>query len=149
MIQPTRLQFCSDIYFCAALAGSPFVIHNGPEQTIALIAWMAEEGSVAHWNPFDTTERVPGSTDLPGNTAGVQVYPTEHDGLLALFTTLEGAAYGGIRWALDYPGSSAEEIALQVARSPWGTWRNDPSAAANTVGIVRSHFCNYAAGIVH
>ena len=155
MPQPTRLQYVGGLYFVSALPGSRLVIRNDAEHTTALVAWMAQEGSPAHWNPFDTTLVVPGhSSDLPGNPDRVQVYDSEAVGGKAFFDTLietaNGEDYATLRWVLSSGNVTAEVVARTIAQSPWGTWRNDPAGAAAFVSnVVRPHFCQYASQIVH
>lgn len=53
-----------------------------------LASWMAREGTSAQFNPLATTLRVPGSTALGGNPAGVQNYPDFAAGVDATARTL-------------------------------------------------------------
>jgi hypothetical protein len=57
---------------------------------IALVAWEANEGSRASWNPLDTTLRMPGSTNF--NRVGVQNYLSLEQGLQAVALTLNKGA---------------------------------------------------------
>lgn len=59
-----------------------------------LVAWANQEGTKAHWNPLATTRTLPGSTTLPGNTAGVQQYATPDAGVQATADTIK--SYPGI-----------------------------------------------------
>lgn len=55
-----------------------------------LVSWAAKEGTAARNNPLATTLRTNGSTPLPGNSAGVQEYPTAAAGVAATAATLKG-----------------------------------------------------------
>lgn len=55
-----------------------------------LVAWSSVEDTKAHWNPLATTRTLPGSTTLPGNTAGVQQYATPEEGVQATADTIKG-----------------------------------------------------------
>jgi hypothetical protein len=120
-----RLQYAQTIIF---ISGGK--VHNDHSNELALVAWMEAEGSVARWNPFDTTEIVPGSTDLPGNPAHVQQYPSLEAGLNAFFETLASPDYGypEILKALK-TGNCACAVVEAVANSQWGTWRGQPQMA--------------------
>lgn len=87
---------------------------------------MQAEGNSARCNPFNTTEKVAGSTPLPGNTAGVQEYPTMKIGLEATARTLTYGAdhkqygYEKIRYAFRND-MGALRILWAWERSAWGT----------------------------
>ena len=87
---------------------------------IAIVAWEANEGSRATWNPLDTTLRMPGSTNF--NSVGVQNYRSLTQGLQATVLTLNKGAiiyrYGGIVAALT-ACAPAIETAQAVAGSNW------------------------------
>jgi hypothetical protein len=61
---------------------------------VTVVAWQAQEGTRAAWNPLATTRGMPGSTRFNGH--GVQNYVTAEQGLQATVLTLrEGwSAYG-------------------------------------------------------
>jgi hypothetical protein len=65
---------------------------------VVTIAWQAQEGTQAAWNPLATTHRMDGSTDF--NSVGVQNYRTLAQGLEASKETIENGwdsyGYGGI-----------------------------------------------------
>jgi hypothetical protein len=86
----------------------------------ALVAWMQTEGSNADWNPFATTQRMPGSTNF--NSIGVQNYVSSKQGIEATWKTLNfsGHRYGKIRRRLRN-GDTARKILEAVAESDWGT----------------------------
>lgn len=87
---------------------------------IVLVAWEANEGSRAMWNPLDTTLGMPGSTDF--NSVGVQNYQSLTQGLEATALTLNRGAiiyrYGAI---VDDLRACAPpiETAQAVAASNW------------------------------
>jgi len=89
-----------------------------PTNASNLDAWQACEGGTAAFNPFNTTEPWPGSSDY--NSAGVKNYPNFNAGVLATVATLENGLYGSIISALK---SSAPRsvFASAVGNSPWGT----------------------------
>ena len=51
-------------------------------------------------NPLNTTQAMPGSYPLPGNTAGVQQYPTAAEGIAATKITIENGRYNDVLLAL-------------------------------------------------
>ena len=61
---------------------------------VVTIAWQAQEGTQAAWNPLATTHGMDGSTDF--NSVGVQNYRTLAQGLAATKATIENGwdAYG-------------------------------------------------------
>jgi hypothetical protein len=86
-------------------------------------AWAAEmqaEGGGARFNPFNTTLRMPGSTNY--NSVGVQNYVTAAQGVEATVKTLKenGHGYEKIRKLLRANGSAAE-ILKAIGASDWGT----------------------------
>jgi hypothetical protein len=68
-----------------------------PNQVVT-IAWQAQEGTQAAWNPLATTHRMDGSTDF--NSAGVQNFVSLAQGLQATKETIENGwdvyGYGAI-----------------------------------------------------
>jgi len=69
---------------------------------VAVVAWQAQEGTRAAWNPLATTEDAPGATQF--NSVGVRNYPSLEEGLAAtVFTLTQGQSsfgYGPIVQAL-------------------------------------------------
>src|SRR5689334_1041755 len=65
---------------------------------VVTIAWQAQEGTQADWNPLATTHRMDGSTDF--NSVGVQNYRTLAQGLEATKETIENGwrdfGYGAV-----------------------------------------------------
>jgi hypothetical protein len=88
-----------------------------------LHAWQRCEGGAARNNPWNTTERVPGSTLLPGNPAGVQEYPDDVAGLAATLLTIRLRPYLPMVAALRTDGLTAQQIARRslTALDVWGT----------------------------
>jgi len=88
----------------------------------AIIAWeMAEGGhwyNSAHFNPLNTTWRMPGATSM--NSVGVKAYLSWAQGLAATVNTFHNGLYEGILAALR-AGNDAQAVADAVAASPWGT----------------------------
>src|SRR5881394_153988 len=61
-----------------------------------LAAWANREGTRAKFNPLATTQRMPGSYSLSGNTAGVQQYGSLLAGAQATARTLLNGRYSDI-----------------------------------------------------
>ena len=99
-----------------------------------LVAWQACEGGVAAQqghNPMNTTLVVPHSTPLPGNTSGVQLYPTEAVGIAAtVHVLLTAGYYGGLVAALR-TGNIHAFLAHAGEIRTWGT---DPTCIASRLG---------------
>ena len=91
---------------------------------IAMLAWMAGEGTQARNNPLATTMRWPRATEF--NAAGVKNYATLADGIMATSSTLRLAHYVAIRAQLSV-GTSVQRVVVAIEASPWGTqhvpWR--------------------------
>lgn len=90
---------------------------------VSLIAWACGENnstnieSKASWNPWDTEERMPGSTDF--NKAGVQDYPNAVVGMQAWAKTLNNGHYASIIHCLKQ--SADPQTTLEaIAGTPWG-----------------------------
>jgi hypothetical protein len=88
-----------------------------------LVAWQACEQSIAQTqghNPLNTTLVLPGSRPLPGNPAGVQLYPSEAEGIRATVATLLNGRYPALVAALR-AGNPAAFIAAAPEIRTWGT----------------------------
>lgn len=83
-----------------------------------LAAWAQAEGGSAKYNPFNTTQTMPGATNY--NSVGVKNYTSSEQGLQATEKTLTNGRYAGILAGLR-AGTSAEMTAAALANSPWGT----------------------------
>lgn len=84
------------------------------------------ESTKARFNPFATTMKMPNSKLFGNNTAGVQSYSTENEGVKATVDTMKLKYYKGIVDAMkDNDGSDFENEIENVAEmwviSPWGT----------------------------
>jgi peptidoglycan hydrolase-like protein with peptidoglycan-binding domain/murein DD-endopeptidase MepM/ murein hydrolase activator NlpD len=83
-----------------------------------LYAWRQAEGKGGKNNPFNTTWKLPGSTNM--NKVGVKHYLTKEDGMLATLKTLRNGRYSCI-----VNGLKNDIGAAQIAKCPsletWGT----------------------------
>lgn len=84
------------------------------------------EYTKARFNPFATTMKMPNSEKFGNNTAGVQSYSTENEGVKATVDTMKLKYYKGIVDAMrENDGSDFENELENVAEmwvvSPWGT----------------------------
>ncbi len=104
----------------ARLAAAQFKAPGCKENLIALIAWQANEGTDARWNPLATTYDMPGATDF--NYIGVKNYVNLKQGLTASWLTLQRGwkayGYGDIVISLR-KCAKAEETAAAIAASYW------------------------------
>lgn len=88
---------------------------------VALVAWQSAEGTRARYNPLATTQRMPGSSAMKGNTAGVQDYPDLKTGVAATIKTLKQPGHGYEHIIDRLANGTAREILQAVAASSWGT----------------------------
>lgn len=90
-----------------------------------LVAWQACEQGPAQTsghNPISTTWRTATSTTLKGNSAGVQLYPSEAVGIQATVDTFHNGDYPTIVKALKNGSASLFFSAAGVAEiTRWGT----------------------------
>lgn len=101
---------------------------------VVAIAWQAQEGTQAAWNPLATTHRMDGSTDF--NSVGVQNYRTLGQGLEATKETIEngwqtygyGAVIRSMRDCAD-PLDTARAIAAS-------SWCSGCAGGQYVIGIV-------------
>lgn len=95
-------------------------------------AWARAEGGWARFNPLNTTQTWPDSTDY--NSAGVQNYRTGSDGIAATAKTLDNGLYDGILHSLRHTSLTAEQMVEQNAAQfdKWGT------GTANILAVLRS-----------
>ena len=98
--------------------GDPVTSQN----TQAIVAWCQREGgawkSPSHFNPLNTSLRMPGSHAINGD--GVQSYTSWSEGLTATVATLNSPSYRRILAALS-AGNSVQAVESAVSASPWGT----------------------------
>ncbi len=96
-----------------------------PFAVSAFLAWEPYENTVACWNPLATTLRYGGecqSWNLPGNSAGVQQYPSRECGIRATADTLNytfdgnGQAYQAIRRMMARQGFDEAALIQELRR---------------------------------
>lgn len=97
--------------------------HPTPDRLRFLKAWAACERSNAHFNPLNTTLRLPGSVSF--NRVGVQSYQDFMQGNAATLLTIRLPAYVELRRALSILSLPAVAIAEHSGKSldTWGTGR--------------------------
>jgi hypothetical protein len=83
-------------------------------------AWRQAEGGKASYNPFNTTQKMPGSTRYGTNKHGVQNYLYPRDGVKATVTTMKNGKYESIL-SLLRADADPTDVAKAVIASPWGT----------------------------
>jgi hypothetical protein len=105
----------------------------------AMQSELQAEGGFARNNPFNTTLRLPGSTNY--NSVGVQNYNDPAQGVTATVKTLKQhcCGYGKIRRRLR-ENASAREIVKAFGQSEWGT--NLSLVQAVLDDVVHSRFPN-------
>lgn len=83
-----------------------------------LYAWRQAEGKAGKFNPFNTTQGMPGATNF--NDVGVKNYRSMEDGLVATIKTLKNGRYDCILRGLK-KDIGASEIARCRSLETWGT----------------------------
>ena len=83
-----------------------------------LYAWRQAEGKAGRFNPFNTTQGMPGATNF--NDVGVKNYRSMEDGLVATIKTLKNGRYECILRGLR-KDMGASEIARCRSLETWGT----------------------------
>lgn len=83
-----------------------------------LYAWRQAEGKGGRNNPFNTTWKLPGSTNM--NKVGVQHYLSKEDGMIATLKTLRNGRYNCIVQGMK-DDIGASEIAKCQSLKTWGT----------------------------
>ena len=83
-----------------------------------LLAWRQSEGKAGKYNPFNTTHKMPNSTNY--NSVGVKNYATIEDGLKATIKTLLNGRYDCIVSGLRND-IGAKKIASCSSLHTWGT----------------------------
>jgi hypothetical protein len=90
------------------------------ENLVVTIAWQAQEGTQAAWNPLATTHRMDGSTDF--NSVGVQNFQSLEQGLQASKETVENGwdvyRYGAIIRSMR-DCADPLDTARAIAASSW------------------------------
>ena len=83
-----------------------------------LYAWRQAEGKAGRFNPFNTTQGMPGATNF--NSVGVKNYRSMEDGLVATIKTLKNGRYDCIVKGLR-GDIGASKIASCRSLETWGT----------------------------
>ena len=115
------------------------------ENLVVTIAWQAQEGTQAAWNPLATTHRMHGSTDF--NSVGVQNFRSLEQGLQATRETIDygwdvyryGAIVRSMRECAD-PLDTAQAIAA----SSWCFGCTNGQYVIGVVPNVEASFDTYA-----
>lgn len=109
---------------------------RGVKQNRRLLeAWARAEGGHAAYNPLNTTEPWPGSTEY--NPVGVKNYPSGPAGVAATAATLVNGHYTGIVEDLRSGKLTAEEIVERNA-SEFDTWGTGSAAILRVLPSVQS-----------
>lgn len=95
-----------------------------------LRSWFARENTAAAFNPLASTLRLPGSVDLPGNSAHVQQYQTAQQGVQATAHTLTNGNYPTILMAIK-SGDPAAMDRQGLLANDFHTWSAGPNAPAS------------------
>ena len=97
---------------------------RGPEYEKCLVAIMAAEGSLAWWNPLDTTLRRGGAEPYnsfgPGGSEHVWNYANAASGVEATVLTMMQPNMHEWVAMMRQPGRTAVELLQAFARTPWG-----------------------------
>jgi len=97
---------------------------QGSEYEKSLVAIMAGEGSLAHWNPMDTTLPRPGATPYnsfgPNDSEHVWNYASAHDGVEATILTMMQPNMTPWVELLRRPRLNALQLCEGFAHCPWG-----------------------------
>lgn len=100
----------------------------------ALQAWSEREGGGGAWNPLNTTRPAPGSTNLAGNSAHVQNYPSLSVGAQATADSLNNGLYPSIVAA--FKTGSAFNALVSGGKGPIGAQlRKWSGGAYNNVNV--------------
>ena len=89
-----------------------------------LYAWRQSEGGKAKNNPFNTTQKMPGATNISNTSVGVKNYQTPEDGIEATCKTLKnGRDKYGYDKIIDGLKNDVGLLKLSdaVVSSKWGT----------------------------
>lgn len=89
-----------------------------PENMKFMLAWRQAEGGGGKYNPFNTTQKMPGAVSI--NTHGVKSYQSIEDGVNATIKTLKNGRYDCIVNGL-VNDIGAENIAKCESLKTWGT----------------------------
>ncbi len=116
------------------------------ENLVVTIAWQAQEGTQAAWNPLATTHRMDGSTDF--NSVGVQNYRSLAQGLQASKETIDNGwdvyGYGPVIERMRQC-ARAMTTARAIADSRWCSGCASGRYVLGIVPAVEASFETYAA----
>lgn len=116
-VQDTDYKYLPDYQFYRKL----LTLLNAPhsdENFKFLYAWRQSEGKAGKYNPFNTTQKMPGATDF--NSVGVKNYVSDSQGLKATIKTLKNGRYDCIIEGLRND-IGAINIASCKSLKTWGT----------------------------
>jgi len=115
------------------------------ENLVVTIAWQAQEGTQAAWNPLATTHRMDGSTDF--NSVGVQNFLSLEQGLAASRETIENGwdvyRYGAIIRSMRGCADPLD-TARAIADSSWCYGCTGGLYVIGIVPAVEASFATYA-----
>ena len=103
----------------------------------------AQDSCGADYNPLNTTQKMPGSTPLPGNSAGVQMFVSYDQGLQANAMVLKNGLYPTLLAALAQNNDTAlagPDVAGDL--SVWVSGRRSPvdtSYVSGILSLMREH----------
>jgi hypothetical protein len=116
------------------------------ENRVLVVAWQAQEGTEARFNPLATTHWMPGATDF--NSVGVKNYRSVAQGLAAARETLEDGSpsygYEAILSSLR-ACDDAEATAWFVNASAWCRGCTGGAYLTGLLPAVRADYATYAA----
>jgi hypothetical protein len=114
------------------------------QNRIAVVAWVANEGTAAVWNPLATTYALAGATNYNG--VGVKNYPSLGQGLDATRLTIERGftayGYGEIVRRLDRCAPPMK-TARAIKRSSWCGGCSGGRYVTGLIGAVKSDYPAY------
>lgn len=105
------------------------------QNLLFLQAWSQAEGGTASYNPFNTTQRMPGSSSY--NNVGVQNYTSFDQGVAATVKTLTNGRYADILRGLS-SGTSAISTAESPSLAVWGTGTGVLRVLGSNAGLSQS-----------
>lgn len=110
---------------------------------IAVVAWVASEGTQATWNPLATTKHMPGATQY--NSHGVRNYLSKQQGIQASILTLElpSRGYEPVISRLR-AGAEAMETAEAIRDSLWCSGCAGGTYVTGFIEAVTRYYDRYA-----
>jgi hypothetical protein len=112
---------------------------------VVTIAWQAQEGTQADWNPLATTHRLDGSTDF--NSVGVQNYGSLAQGLQATQETIDHGwdvyGYGAVIRSMK-DCANPLDTAATIAASRWCAGCAGGQYVVGIVPLVEASFETYS-----